>query len=151
MALKLMATAILMALATGAPAAPAKDGDPLVIGSVWRGKLVQRGNGADTFDCALKITHRDGAKFEAELHEKTDALELTYLVRGTIKPAVPGKDGAKRYTVEFASYEAKNVKNTGALVEVPYTGTLTGKKIAGTWKHDEYKAEGDFEFEIAKE
>ncbi len=131
-------------------AAPARDGDTLVIGSVWRGKLTQRGGGPDTFDCAFKVTNRDGEKFEAELHAKTPNLELTYLVRGTVKP-VANKDGGKRYAVEFKSFDAKNVKNVGAVIGVPYTATQSGKKLTGTWVSDEYKIEGDFEFEIAKE
>ena len=131
-------------------AAPARDGDPLVIGSVWRGKLTQRGGGPDTFDCAFKVSDRDGEKFEAELHEKTPGLEVTYLVRGTIKPAA-GKDKSKKYAVEFTSFDSKDVKNTSAILDVPYTATLAGRKVSGTWKNDEHKIEGDFEFEIAKE
>jgi hypothetical protein len=72
-------------------AAPAKDGDPVLIGTVWKGKLTQKGEykgagGAPPeFDCEFTITKRDGEKFEADLFEKTPDLELTYLVRGTIK------------------------------------------------------------------
>ena len=130
-------------------AAPAKDGHPLLIGTVWQGKLTQRGGGPDTFDCGFTVTKRDGEKFEAELHAKTANLELTYLVRGTVKP-VAGKEKAKRYAVEFVSFDVKNVKNTGAVLGVPYTATQTGKTLAGTWTSEEFNIEGDFEFELGK-
>ena len=130
-------------------AAPARDGDPLLIGTVWTGSLVQRGGGPRAFDCALEVTARDGDTFEAELRAKTGAQEVTYLVRGTIKP-VAGRDRTKWHAVEFTSFGAKDVKNTGAVLGVPYTASLTGKKLAGIWKSDEHKIEGDFEFEIGK-
>jgi len=139
-------------------AAPAKDGDPVLIGTVWKGKLTQKGEfrgaaGApDSFDCEFTITKRDGEKFEAELLEKTGDLELTYLVKGTIKPVDP-KNKEKGYKIEWESVGAKDVKNTAEIVGIPYTGTVKDKKIKGTWKHppdDEGTTlEGDFEFELS--
>jgi len=136
--------------ATPTGAAPARDSDPLIIGTVWRGKLTQRGGGPTDFECAFTITKRDGDNFEADLYEKAPGMELTYVVRGTIK-LVASKEKMKSYKLEFESVEAREVKNTGVIIGVPYTATLTGRKIKGSWKDDEYKLEGDFEFEIAKE
>jgi hypothetical protein len=134
-------------------AAPARDGDPLLLNSTWRGKLTQRGGGPTLFECELKITRRDGESFEAELHEKSDTIELTYLVKGTIKPADP-KDKKKGYKVEFESYDAKELKNTSAILKVPYTATLSGKAMKGSWKlpddNEFAPLEGDFEFELGK-
>ena len=57
----------------------AKDGDPLLKDTVWKGKLTQKGEykGAvlPEFDCEFTVTS-DGDKFEAELFEKTDDLKL---------------------------------------------------------------------------
>ena len=150
----LVAVLVLVALnASTFAAAPAKDGDPLLIDTVWKGKLTQKGGGPSEFDCTFKITKRDGEKFEAELYEKSDEMELTYLVRGTIKP-VDKDNKEKGYKVAFESYDAKDVKNTGAILKVPYTATLTGKKIKGSWKLPDDSEfgmlEGDFDFELSK-
>ena len=155
--MKLFTMAVLMATlsATGAAPVPAgaKDADPLPTGSAWAGKLTQRGGGPTGFDCEFKITKRDGEKFEAELREKSDDIELTYLVRGTLVPVDP-KNKEKGYKIEFKSHEAKDVKNTSEILGVPYTGKVDGKKITGTWKlpdDSEFgNLEGDFEFEPAK-
>jgi hypothetical protein len=134
--------------------ANAPDGTPIPTGTVWKGKLTQRGGGPEAYDCVFKITKRDGDKFEATLYEKAvgsdeGALELTYLVRGTVTPVDP-KNKDKGYKLEFKSFDAKDVKNTSEIVGVPYTGTVTGKSIKGTWKlpdDSEFgKLEGDFEF-----
>ncbi len=140
--------------AFGYSAAPAKDGDPALVGTVWKGKLTQKGEykgaggGPPEFDCEFKITKRDGEKFEADLYEKTPDLELTYLVRGTIKPADKG------FKIEWESVDSKDVKNTEAVIRIPYTGTLKDKKMRGTWKYpanpDGTTLEGDFEFEWTK-
>ncbi|QJW92872.1 hypothetical protein [Frigoriglobus tundricola] len=138
--------------AFGYTAAPARDGDPALVGTVWKGKLTQKGDFKGTggvpaeFACAFKITKRDGEKFEAELYEKTPDLELTYLVRGTIKPADKG------FKIEWESVDAKDVKDTEAVTNIPYVGTLKDKKMKGTWKFpsnpDGTTLEGDFEFEL---
>ena len=144
-------------LALGGYAAPAKDGDPVLVGTVWKGKLTQKGEfkgaggGPDAFDCEFTITKRDGETFEAELYETTGDLELTYVVKGTIKPADAKNKG---YKIEWESVGAKDVKNTTEITRIPYTGTVKDKKIKGTWKHpanDEGTTlEGDFEFELTK-
>jgi hypothetical protein len=147
------------ALALGGYAAPAKDGDPVLVGTVWKGKLTQKGEfkgaggGPPEFDCEFTITKRDGEKFEADLYEKTGDLELTYVVKGTIKPADP-QNKEKGYKIEWESVGAKDVKNTTEIIKIPYTGTVKDKKIKGTWKHPENDEgttlEGDFEFELSK-
>src|SRR3954462_14307756 len=112
----------------GYAAAPAKDGDPVLVGTVWKGKLTQKGEykgagGAPPeFDCEFTITKRDGEKFEADLYEKTDTLELTYIVKGTIKLVDP-QNKEKGYKIEWESVGAKDVKNTVEIIKIPYTGT----------------------------
>lgn len=161
MALSLKMLAALAGVVVGvlAFAAPAKDGDPLATGTVWKGKLTQKGEykgqgGAPPeFDCEFTVTKRDGEKFEADLFEKTDDLKLTYLVRGTVKPIDKDKP-EKGYTVEFESVGSKDVENTEALIKIPYTGALKDKKLKGTWKFpandDGTTLEGTFEFDLSK-
>jgi hypothetical protein len=133
--------------------AGAKEGIPLPVGTVWKGNLSQRGGGPSGFECEFTVTKRDGEKFEATLYEKSDEIELTYLVRGTIA-LVDEKNKEKGHKIEFKSYEAKDVKNTAEILNVPYTGKFDGKKIKGSWKLPEDspfgELEGDFEFEPAK-
>jgi len=155
--MRLFAMAMLLT-AGAATAAPvpkgAGEGDPLPKDSVWTGKLTQRGGGPTGFDCEFKITKRDGDKFEADLYEKAGEMELTYLVKGTVVPVDP-KDKAKGFKIEFKSHDAKDVKNTSEILNVPYTGKVEGKKIKGTWKlpdDSEFgNLEGDFDFEAKKE
>ncbi|HEY1190919.1 MAG TPA: hypothetical protein VGE74_25025 [Gemmata sp.] len=158
--LKLLCVVLLGCLLV-APArgAPAKDGDPALAGTVWKGKLTQKGEykgagGAPPeFDCEFTITKRNGEKFEADLTEKTDELKLTYIVRGTIKPVDKDKP-EQGYKIEFESIGSKDVENVEALVKIPYTGTLKDKKLKGTWKFpandDGTTLEGAFEFELSK-
>ncbi len=149
-----LAVALLVWPSFAAPVPKDAKDTPLPVGSTWTGKLTQRGGGPTGFDCEFKITKRDGEKFEAELYEKDDDLELTYLVRGTIVP-VDAKDKDKGYKLEFKSYDAKDVKNTLEILNVPYSATLKDKKIKGTWKlpdDSEFgKLEGDFEFAPKKD
>ncbi len=153
-----LVVASLIALAPALVAAPVppedKNPTPLPAGTVWKGKLTQRGGGPTGFDCEMKITKRDGEKFEATLYEKSDEIEVTYLVRGVISLVDP-KDKDKGFKIEFKSYDAKDVKNTSEIIGVPYTGTVDAKKIKGTWKLPENsefgELEGDFEFERQKD
>src|SRR5688572_5824880 len=90
----LAAVAVLVVATGGRPAAApvprdAKANDPIPVGSAWAGKLTQKGGGPTGFDCEFKITKRDGEKFEAELYEKSDEIEVTYLVRGTLELVDP--------------------------------------------------------------
>src|SRR5437868_2796736 len=100
----LAAIAILFMLAAGLGAAPEKGADdPLLVDSKWTGKLTQKGqiDGNDVvldLETELKVTKRDGNKFEGELKEWNDSgIKLTYLVKGEI---VKTKDG-KAFTVNF--------------------------------------------------
>ena len=58
--------AVLVVAALSFAAAPAKDGDPVLVGTVWKGKLTQKGEfmgGGGVppeFDCEFTITKRDG-------------------------------------------------------------------------------------------
>jgi hypothetical protein len=144
---------VALGFATAAPVPKDAKDNPLPVGTVWKGKLSQRGGGPTGFDCEFTITKRDGDKFEASLYEKSDELELTYLVRGTIT-LVDEKNKDKGFKVEFKSYEAKDVKNTSEILNVPYTGKLTGQKMKGSWKLPEDspfgELEGDFEFDLSK-
>src|SRR5438876_726849 len=99
-ALKALTLVVLALAQPQTSAAPAKDGDPLLIGTFWKGKLTQRGGGPTGFDCEFKVTKRDGETFQAELYEKSDEIEVTYVVKGTIKPVDP-KNKEKGYKVEF--------------------------------------------------
>ena len=130
-----------------------KNAEPLPVGTVWMGKLTQRGGGPTGFDCEFKITKRDGETFEAELHEKSDTIELTYLVRGTLIP-VDAKNKEKGYKIEFKSHGAKDVMNTLEILGVPYTGTVKDQKLVGSWKLPDGSKfgnlAGDFTFEPKK-
>ncbi|MBN9119268.1 MAG: hypothetical protein J0I06_08925 [Planctomycetes bacterium] len=132
----------------------AGDSGPMPAGSTWTGELTQRGGGPTGFACTFKVTKRDGEKFEAELYEKTDGFELTYLVSGTLTPIDP-KNREKGFKIEFKSHGARDVKGTAEILGVPYTGEVKGKKIKGTWKVPEdspfNNLEGDFEFEPKKD
>jgi hypothetical protein len=134
-------------------AAPARDGDPLLVGTAWKGKLTQKGGGPTDFDCEFTVTKRDAETFEAELREKSDTIEVTYVVKGTVRPVDP-RNRAKGYKVRFESLDAKDLRNTSAILKVPYAGTLVGKTLKGTWKlppDSEFgMLEGDFTFERGK-
>jgi hypothetical protein len=137
------------ALAAAAPERGADD--PLVVDSKWVGKLTQKGKieGNETpltLDAELRITKRDGTKFEAELLESNDVIRVTYLVKGTV---VKAKDG-KSFAVEFKNYDFKDTESQ-TFLDIPYTGKLEGKKLTGTWKHpkndNDTTLEGDFTLE----
>src|SRR5262245_31494111 len=149
----LLMVAVVLTFKSRTDSAPARDGDPLLIGTMWKGKRSQRGGGPTGFDCEMKVTKRDGETFEAELYEKSGVIELTYIVKGTVKPVDP-MNKEKGYKVEFTSFDAKDLKNTSAILEVPYKGTLSGKTLKGSWKLPEDsefgQLEGDFEFELSK-
>jgi hypothetical protein len=146
-------------LAAGAPrggAAPVKDGDPVLIGTKWKGTLTQRGTfagggtGPPEFAVVLTVTHRDGNTFRADLREEAGDIKLTYVVKGEIARTADGKG----YAVTFSSVEAKDVTNTAPILGVPYTGTLAGRAWKGTWKIPRTAAgtdvEGDFALELSK-
>lgn len=138
-------------------AAPVKDGDPFPVESKWKGKLTQKGKIRGTevpLDLAavLTVTKRDGEKFEGELFEEGEqgsGIKLTYLVKGEV---TKGKDG-KGHAVTFKSFDFKDAESE-TFVNIPYTGTLAGKELKGTWKHpandEDTTIEGEFTLELVK-
>lgn len=136
--------------------APARDGDPVLIGTKWVGKLTQRGEfavggvGPPEFDCVFTVTKRDGNTFEAELKEQTQTLKVTYIVKGEVAAAPDGKG----YVIAFTSVDAKDVAGTSALNDIPYTGTVSGRVMKGTWKYapanTATNVSGEFSFEMSK-
>ena len=149
----------LILCAGAAIAATAKDdADPLAKGTIWKGKLTQKGKieGKEeplTLEATLTITKREGTEFWGDLYEKgagTVEIELTYLVRGNVVPATEGKD----FTVKFTSENSRDAKSR-VFLKVPYTGTLAGKTLTGTWKHQDdvlgAAIEGDFSLELKGE
>lgn len=136
--------------------APAKASDPVLIGTKWKGKLTQKGTfagggmGPPEFTAVLTVTKRDGAKFEAELREEAEEIKLTYLVKGEVIPTVDGKG----YAIRFESAGAKDVSNTSPILGIPYTGTVTGRQIKGTWRMPKNdggtKVEGNFLLELTR-
>ncbi len=147
----------LILFVAGAIAAPAnlRDEDPLKVGSKWSGKLTQRGQIVKMevpldFTATLTVTKRDGVKFDAELDEKgsvDSGIELTYLVSGEVTKAEDGK----AYTIKFESHTVKKTIFK-AFLKIPYSGTLEGKSLKGTWKHpknDEWTTiQGEFTLEL---
>lgn len=121
--------------AAGLSAAPARDGDPVLIGSKWKGTVTQKGTfagggeGPPAFEAVLTVTKREGDTFEAELWERSGEIRLTYLVKGEIGRTAHGKG----YTVAFKSVSAKDVSNTSPILGTPYTATLAGRTLKGTW------------------
>lgn len=143
--------AVFTAWATAPIRADDKPADPLPEGSTWKGKLTQEGLGGGGVEDALEyevefvVTKRKGKTFEAELREKSETRQVTYLVKGTVTAAK--EDGA--YKVEFESHDSKDVgENTGAITNIPYTGVIKGKKFKGEWKYPKndqgITLEGDF-------
>ena len=138
-----------------APAAPVRDTDPLMVGTRWTGTLTQAGlfpggmAGPPAFRTDLTVTKRSGGDFEADLRERTDALDITYVVRGeVVRPA-----GGKGYAVTFRSVDAKDVRKTSPLLGIPYTGTAAGRSFKGAWRYQPpggQPVEGTFTLELAR-
>ena len=128
--------------------------DPLKVGSVWSGKLTQKGQIDNkevtlNLDATLTIIQRKGEKFDAELYEKGasgSGLELTYLVTGELTPSADGKG----YEIQFRSFGYKNPKSA-TFLKIPYVGSLKANTLKGTWKHPKnaqgITIEGDFNLE----
>lgn len=147
--------AVLMTFSTASLAAPVRESDPVLIGTKWAGKLTQRGefagggSGPPEFECVLAVTKRDNAAFEAELREQSSGLKVTYIVKGEITPTASGKS----HTVTFRSVDAKDVVGTSAILDIPYTGTVSGRAMKGTWRFRTANGtdiEGDFAFELSR-
>jgi hypothetical protein len=146
------ATAVVGTLA----AAPLPATDPFLPGTRWHGTLTQKGEfgggatGPPAFRTVLKVTARDGDRFEADLAETSDEIRVTYHVRGTITSAGDGKT----FAVRFRSTGASGARNTNPILGIPYEGALAGKALRGTWRapphRDGTKVEGEFQLELAK-
>jgi hypothetical protein len=155
---RLACCAVSLIVVSAAVAAPVPETDPLLIGTRWKGKLTQRGTfasggmGPPEFKVVLTVTKRDRNRFEAELHEVAEAesLSITYLVKGEITRDPMGKG----YVVAFQSFDSKDVVNTAPILGIPYRGTVTGKKVEGTWKMPKndngIDIEGDFSLELGR-
>src|SRR5712692_9956607 len=136
----LAALASLALLATGRSTEPIRaTEDPLPLDSQWKGKLTQGGKTpAGQFfppelDAVLSVTHRSGDDFEAELHESSNNLDITYLVRGSV---VHGSD--QSLTIRFRSHSVKGIPTAGAYyVNVPYSAKLTADSLKGTWSYED--------------
>ena len=111
--------------------------DPLPEGSTWKGTLTQEGVGEGggedpvNYEVSFVVTRRRVKVFEAELREKSETRQVTYLVAGTV---VPGKEEGT-FKVEFDSFEAKDVgEGTSAITRIPYTGIIEigPRNTAGT-------------------
>ena len=131
--------------------------DPFAEGTEWKGKLTQKGNGPGggedlvDYDAVLAVTRRRGKVFEAELREKSETRAVTYLVSGTV---APGKAEGS-FKVDFESFADKDVgEGTVAYTKIPYTATLKGKGLKGTWKYpkndQDITLEGGFNLKLAK-
>lgn len=137
-------------------AAPARPADPVLVGSKWVGKLTQKGTfaaggaGPPEFRTTLTVTERAGDSFAAELREDTDAIGITYVVTGEV---VRSPDG-KGHRIDFKSVAAKDLRQTTAILGVPYTGSVAGRAMTGTWSlraADEPTAiDGEFRLELAR-
>jgi hypothetical protein len=153
---RVVACAVALPAAGWSAAAPIRETDPLLVGTRWAGTLTQKGTfaggvaGPPEFRTVLTVTKRSGAEFEADLRERTDGLDITYVVKGEVVRAADGKGWA----VTFRSVDAKDISGTLPILGVPYTGAVTGKTLKGTWKYrtpDTATAiEGEFALELTK-
>ncbi|MBN9522760.1 hypothetical protein J0H58_30285 [bacterium] len=137
-------------------AAPLPVTDPFLPGTRWQGELTQKGVfgggavGPPAFRAVLTVTVRDGDRFEADLAERSEELQVTYHVKGMI---VPGADG-KGFAVRFRSTGASGAVNTAPILGVHYDGVLTGRTVRGAWRvptnPEGTSVEGGFRLELAK-
>jgi hypothetical protein len=129
---------------------PTKE-DALKQGSILKGELTQRGSwmGLEVppkFSVEFEVTKRDKDEFECVLREETpDGGKVHYRCKGLIVRS-PGKP----LQVEFRSVECLLMENLGSVTDVPYTATLRGDTLEGTWKYvrenENINVEGDFKF-----
>jgi hypothetical protein len=155
---RVLGVSLLVFVAAAMAASAKDDADPLAKGTKWTGKLTQKGKIEGTesplsLEVTLTVTRRDGTEFKADLYEKgaeSTGVELTYLVTGTVVPANDGKE----FTVKFQSFDVKDEKSR-VFLNIPYSGTITGKTLKGTWKHPPNVVgttiEGDFTLELQRE
>jgi hypothetical protein len=125
--------------------------DPFQVDAHWKGKLTQRGTNPNwgsippELNAELVITQRDGDDFQAELHENTDSLAITFICKGKVE-VMPDRTFVLRFeTTEIKAAQAGTVGVTGA----QYVAKFTGKSIKGDWHFSEnnqgISLEGDYE------
>jgi hypothetical protein len=118
----------------------------------WKGKITQRGTNPDwgfipnELNSDFVITQRDGNDVEAELHESTESLDITFVCKGKIQAL-----GDRTFILSFESTEIKAAQNgTVGLIGVQYTAKLSGKALKGEWKYPQNNRgitlEGDYEW-----
>src|SRR5262249_19120821 len=126
--------------------------DPFQVDSHWKGSMTQRGLHPDWgfIPAELKsefvITQRDGNDFEAELHENTDSLDITFMCKGKIQAL-----SDRTFMLTFESVEMKSAQNgTVGVTGVQYTAKVSGKSVKGDWKYPQnnrgISLEGDYEW-----
>jgi hypothetical protein len=133
---------------------PTKE-DSLKQGSILKGELYQRGSwmGLDVppkFMVEMEVTKRDKDEFECVLREETpDGGKVHYRCKGTLVRK-PGQ----ALQVDFRSVECLLMEGLGSVTDVPYTATLKGDTLEGTWKYvrenENINVEGDFKFSRPK-
>ena len=126
--------------------------DPFQVNSHWKGTITQRGTHPDwgfipaELSSAFVITRRDGNDFEAELHENTDSLDITFVCKGKVQTL---SDCAFMLTFDSVEIKAAQVGTVG-LTGVQYTAKVSGKSLKGDWKYPQNNRgitlEGDFEW-----
>ncbi len=134
--------------------------DPFLPGTRWHGALTQKGVfgggavGPPAFRVVLTVTARDGDRFDADLAEASEEIQVTYHVKGMIVPAAAGTTAGKGFTVRFRSTGASGAVNTAPILGIPYDGVLSGKTLLGTWRippnPDGTSVEGEYRLELAK-
>ena len=126
--------------------------DPFQVDTHWKGKLTQRGMNPDwgfipgELNSDIVITQRDGNDFEAELHESTESLGITFVCKGKIQAL-----GDRTFILSFETVEIKAAQNgTVGLLGVQYTAKVSGKSLKGEWKYPQNNRgitlEGDYEW-----
>ncbi|HLW65828.1 MAG TPA: hypothetical protein VKS79_10950 [Gemmataceae bacterium] len=126
--------------------------DPFQVDAHWKGKLTQRGTNPDwgfipgELNSDFVITQRDGNDFEAELHESTESLDITFTCKGKIQAL-----GDHTFILSFESVEIKAAQiGTVGLTGVQYTAKVSGKSFKGEWKYPHnnrgISLEGDYEW-----
>jgi hypothetical protein len=147
----ILSACVVAALALCHAVAQEPEADPLVLKSEWKGKLTQKGKimgvqAPPEFEVVLVVTQRKDKDFECELREKLpDGAHVTYLCKGKVLPV---KAGTSVVTFESVGVKAAN-EGFVPVTRVPYTGTVIGNVLKGTWrvplnKIDDTELEGEF-------
>jgi len=113
--------------------------DPLPLDSQWTGKLTQGGRTREgglsppVLNATLTITERRGNEFEAELHEDSGTLNITFLVRGRVS-----RSDDKSLTLDIVSHGVKGAPNVAIyFLNVAYAAKLTADGWRGSWTFED--------------